>query len=814
MKSFISRMFLGLMLILTVPAIAAPGLIHYQGRLTNPSGQPITTPFDITFTFWDAETSGAQLGGFSDADTVTADANGIYSTLIGDDPGNLIPASVFAGNSVWLNVQINGENLTPRKRIVSVGYALRADMATTATYSPTAGNADKVDGKDSSAFAATAHNHAAGNITSGMFSDALVTDTLTVSLLGSVNGGAIKSGTVAAARIDAAIARDTEIMPAVLAGDGAGSTLDADKLDGKESSAFAATAHNHAAGDITSGMFSDALVTDTLSVSLSGSVNGGAIKSGTVAAARIDAAIARDSEILPAVLAGDGPGSTLDADTLDGQQAAAFMAAASDNWVNTTGDTMTGALNLENVLNVTFDTGGTDVSIINNGTGRGLLVTRGGAGGLSALRSNSAGDSAIWGQGSTATAEGVTAISTGGADALDAQAQGALGRAGDFGITNAANPGPALVAATAGTGQAALLDGRVDIGANGSNTGDLRVFSSSAANKQIHAHATSSGGFVDLFDEAGSFLAGVEADTTGAGGFAYVYRSAADQGFIVDGNTGANEPRVTISGSARAAVFDMANSGSNSVELPTSAISAAECLDEPGVASNTEGSAGVAIASTTLTPILSRSITAPSSGYVLVLGTSQVEISHVTGTNDLYNFGVSDDAAILPVNQDLFVTVIAALPTGTYEKVLTAHGLFSVGAGAHTFYLLGQKTSAASDDATAFDVQLTLVYFATAYGTVTPTIAGNSAAASSNAAASANEDVAPRRTGMTPVDLQTEREESIAADRARLERELAEMRTRFDALQKDLEANMRAQRAAGNEPGTTKPVRRAVEAGR
>jgi hypothetical protein len=556
------------------------------------------------------------------------------------------------------------------------------------------------------------------------------------------------------------------------------------------------------------------LVTDTLSVSLSGSVNGGAIKSGTVAAARIDAAIARDSEILPAVLAGDGPGSTLDADTLDGQQASAFMAAASDNWVNTTGDTMTGALNLENVLNVTFDTGGTDVSIINNGTGRGLLVTRGGAGGLSALRSNSAGDSAIWGQGSTATAEGVTAISTGGADALDAQAQGALGRAGDFGITNAANPGPALVAATAGTGQAALLDGRVDIGANGSNTGDLRVFSSSSANKQIHAHATSSGGFVDLFDEAGSFLVGLEADTAGSGGFAYVYRSAANQGFIVDGNTGANEPRVTISGSARAAVFDMANSGSNSVELPTSAISAAECLDEPGVASNTEGSAGVAIASTTLTPILSRSITAPSSGYVLVLGTSQVEISHVTGTNDLYNFGVSDDAAILPVNQDLFVTVIAALPTGTYEKVLTAHGLFSVGAGAHTFYLLGQKTSAASDDATAFDVQLTLGYFATAYGTVTPTIAGNSAAASSNAAASANEDVAPRRTGMTPVDLQTEREESIAANRARLERELAEMRTRFDALQKDLEANMRAQRAAGNEPGTTKPVRGAVEAGR
>ncbi len=39
-----------------------------------------------------------------------------------------------------------------------------------------------------------------------------------------------------------------------------------------------------------------------------------------------------------------GPGSGLDADTLDGQQAASFMSAGVDNWVNTNGDTMTGRL--------------------------------------------------------------------------------------------------------------------------------------------------------------------------------------------------------------------------------------------------------------------------------------------------------------------------------------------------------------------------------------------------------------------------------------------------------------------------------------
>ena len=403
MKSFMFRLLFAFMLTLAVPAMAAPGLIHYQGRLTNPSGQPITTPVDITFTFWSAETGGVQLGsGFSDTDTVTPDASGIYSTLIGDDPGNLIPASIFAGNSIWLNVRINLENLTPRGRIVSVGYALRsahadtADTATTATRSlvaTQADNAGKLGGQPLSALAAKAHTHAAGDTISGMFSDALVTNTLTVSSAGSVDGGAIKSGTVAAARIDAAIARVTGILPAVLAGDGPGSTLDADKLDGKESSAFAATAHAHKAGDITSGMFSDALVTNTLTVSALGSVDGSAIKSGTVAAARIDAAIARDIEIMPAVLAGDGTGSTLDADTLDGQQASAFMSAASDNWVNTSGDTMTGALTV---------TGSSITPLVD--------VTNSNIGAVDAIRGTASGTGAVTNYGGSFSAAGYSGI--------------------------------------------------------------------------------------------------------------------------------------------------------------------------------------------------------------------------------------------------------------------------------------------------------------------------------------------------------------------------------------------------------------------
>lgn len=60
--------------------------------------------------------------------------------------------------------------------------------------------------------------------------------------------------------------------------------------------------------------------------------------------AQLPATITRDSEIMPEVLANDGPGSGLNADLLDGQTSASFMTSGTDNWVNTTGDTMTGNL--------------------------------------------------------------------------------------------------------------------------------------------------------------------------------------------------------------------------------------------------------------------------------------------------------------------------------------------------------------------------------------------------------------------------------------------------------------------------------------
>jgi len=127
LKKITTLLFVGIIVFCSFQAFPAPGLINYQGRLTDDTGNPITISVGVTFTFWDSNINGNQLGdGFSDVDIVFPDSNGIYSTMIGDDPGNLIPASIFSGDNVWLNVNIGGEDLTPRKQMTSVGYALQA----------------------------------------------------------------------------------------------------------------------------------------------------------------------------------------------------------------------------------------------------------------------------------------------------------------------------------------------------------------------------------------------------------------------------------------------------------------------------------------------------------------------------------------------------------------------------------------------------------------------------------------------------------------------------------------------------------------
>jgi len=165
---------------------------------------------------------------------------------------------------------------------------------------------------------------------------------------------------------------------------------------------------------------------------------------------------------------------------------------------------------------------------------------------------------------------------------------------------------------------------------------------------------------------------------------------------------------------APAAVFDMAQTGDNSVTLPPDAIANAELLDEPGVASNDRHAEFILTGGVDW--LTSRTMTAPADGYVLVIATGEVILVHANGTSSSGMFGLSDNSAAFLAVQNI-TQIPSAAPTGTYKVALAAQTIIPVTPGAHTFYLLGNEVSG---NLRASDLELSLLFVPTAYGTVDP----------------------------------------------------------------------------------------------
>ncbi|MEZ4732849.1 MAG: hypothetical protein R3E79_37570 [Caldilineaceae bacterium] len=205
--------------ILQEPNGVLPPVIAYQARLLDPiTGQPKPDgAYTVAFHLYTVATGGSPL--WNEIKSIPV-SKGLLSTLLGDaTPLNL---ALFTGQELYLGVTVGSDPETaPRQRIAHVAYAIHAEDAAT------------LNGQPASAFAVVNHSH---------------------------DGAAITSGVIAEARLDPALARDGELLPTILANDGAGSTLDADRLDGQDSTAFAAAGHTHDAayvnttGDTMSGV--------------------------------------------------------------------------------------------------------------------------------------------------------------------------------------------------------------------------------------------------------------------------------------------------------------------------------------------------------------------------------------------------------------------------------------------------------------------------------------------------------------------------------------------------------------------------------
>lgn len=290
-----------------------------------------------------------------------------------------------------------------------------------------------------------------------------------------------------------------------------------------------------------------------------------------------------------------------------------------------------------------------------------------------------------------------------------------------------------------------------------SSSGELRAFLEGATVAVTQLNSSSGGGRLRLLDEEGFTTASIEPDVHGTGAFLELFRGQGESGMFFDGNKGGSgEPLLSITGSVQSATFDMSMLDDDSVILPAGAISAGEMFDEPGGASANGNGAN----SDTL---LTRTITVPSAGLVLAIGTVEVQITHSQSNATLFTLGISRTTT-LPGEQDFETRMSVNLPTGTYKKVVTVHGLFSVANGPNAFRLLMETLSSG---VSVGNTQLSLVYLPTAYGTVSPIT-------SPAAAVAAGEHGAGE--GAVAADLAAA--EAVTAERLRLEVETMARRLR------------------------------------
>lgn len=117
----------GLLMLLTAAdtaRAAVPGLINFQGKLTDPAGKAVTAVVPMKFKLYTAAAGGVPL--WTEIQNVTPDNYGVYSVML----GALTPFNLDFSAPYWLGVTVgtDGEML-PRYRLAASAYALKSSTA-------------------------------------------------------------------------------------------------------------------------------------------------------------------------------------------------------------------------------------------------------------------------------------------------------------------------------------------------------------------------------------------------------------------------------------------------------------------------------------------------------------------------------------------------------------------------------------------------------------------------------------------------------------------------------------------------------------
>jgi hypothetical protein len=188
-------MVLGGLVLFLVPTLSeagVPGIVHFQGFLTDDGGQPLSGTYSVLFSIYDVESEGTAL--WSEQHSVSCD-DGFFSLTLG--PTN--PIDLTFSSQYWLGIKVESNNeMTPRYQLSSVPYAFWTAIADSALN---AGVASFAEIADSSAIAGTSGYCSAA----GVADSALVAGSAGTATASEIADSAIVAGSsVVAAAADSA----------------------------------------------------------------------------------------------------------------------------------------------------------------------------------------------------------------------------------------------------------------------------------------------------------------------------------------------------------------------------------------------------------------------------------------------------------------------------------------------------------------------------------------------------------------------------------------------------------------------------------
>lgn len=114
--------------LLSTSEAAVPRLINYQGRLANSSGSPVADgSYSVIFKIFESESGGAPVWQGTYQVTTT---KGVFNVLLGEtNDSGFNFANLTFDKPYYLEIKVGDEVMTPRQKIVSAAYSIRAEKA-------------------------------------------------------------------------------------------------------------------------------------------------------------------------------------------------------------------------------------------------------------------------------------------------------------------------------------------------------------------------------------------------------------------------------------------------------------------------------------------------------------------------------------------------------------------------------------------------------------------------------------------------------------------------------------------------------------